>query len=131
MAGREDDQPVRVLLQGWIALTVAIAVAVAVLPGIDVDGGVLTYLWIAALFAFVNLLLGPILRLLSAPLILITLGLFALVINALLFAITAWLSSALSVDGFFSALVAAVIVSVVSAVLGAIMDHRRRATAMA
>ena len=117
----------RILFQGWIALTAAIALAVALLPGVDVDGGVLTYLWIAALFALVNLLLGPILRLLAAPVILVTLGLFSLVVNAALFAITSWLSSSLSVDGFFSALFASVIVSIVTALLGTIIDHRRTA----
>ena len=119
----------RVFVEGWIALTAAIAIAVALLPGVTVDGGVLAYLWIAALFALVNLLLGPILRLLAAPVILITLGLFSLVINALLFSITSWLSDALSVDGFFSALLAAIVVSIITAVLGAIIEHARPAHA--
>jgi putative membrane protein len=121
-----DDAHVRIFLVAWLILAVAIGIAVAVVPGVSVDGGVLTYLWIAALFAIVNLLLGPILRLLTAPLIIITLGLFAFVVNAVLFAITAWLSSKLAVDSFGDALLAALVISLVSWVLGIIVDVARR-----
>jgi putative membrane protein len=117
---------VRIFLVGWLILAVAIGIAVAVVPGVSVDGGVLTYLWIAALFAVVDILLGPILRLLTAPLILLTLGLFAFVVNAVLFVITAWLSSKLSVDGFGDALLAALIISLVAWVLGIVVDVARR-----
>ena len=48
-----------------------------VVPGVSVDGGFFAYLWIAALFAIINVTIGPVLRLLSAPLFLITLGLLA------------------------------------------------------
>jgi putative membrane protein len=117
---------VRIFLVGWLILAVAIGIAVAVVPGVSVDGGVLTYLWIAALFAVVDILLGPILRLLTAPLILLTLGLFAFVVNAVLFVITAWLSSKLSVDGFGDALLAALVISLVAWVLGIVVDVARR-----
>ena len=116
----------RIFLVGWLVLAVAIGIAVAVVPGVNVDGGVLTYLWIAALFAIVNILLGPILRLLTAPVIILTLGLFAIVVNAVLFAITAWLSSKLSVDNFGDALLAAIVIGVVSWLLGVVLDVARR-----
>jgi putative membrane protein len=121
-----DDSHVRIFLVGWLVLAVAIGIAVAVVPGVSVDGGVLTYLWIAALFAVVDILLGPILRLLTAPLLLLTLGLFAFVVNAVLFVITAWLSSKLSVDGFGDALLAALVISLVAWVLGIVVDVARR-----
>jgi putative membrane protein len=117
---------VRIFLVGWLVLAVAIGIAVAVVPGVNVDGGVLTYLWIAALFAIVNILLGPILRLLTAPVIILTLGLFAIVVNAVLFAITAWLSSKLSVNNFGDALLAAIVIGVVSWLLGVVVDVARR-----
>jgi putative membrane protein len=117
---------VRRLLGSWLILTLAIAIAVSLVPGVDVDGGWTSYFWIAVLFGLANAVLGPVLRLLTAPLILVTLGLFALVVNGLLFSLTSWLSDSLSVDGFLSALLAAAVVSLVDAVLQALWRPGRR-----
>ena len=68
-------------------------------------GEVGTYLWVALLFAVVNTLVGPVIRLLSLPFVVLTLGLFLLVINAALLGITAAVSDRLQVDGFFAAVV--------------------------
>ena len=102
----------------WAATAVALAVAAALVPSVDIDGGVGTLLWVALLFGLVNGLIGPLLRLISLPLTLVTFGLFGLVINGALLAITAGLSDALDVGGFLSTIVAAVVISVVAAVLG-------------
>lgn len=102
----------------WVATAVALAVAAALIPSIDIDGGVGTLLWVALLFGLVNGLIGPLLRLISLPLTLVTFGLFGLVINGVLLALTAGLSDALDVGGFLATIVAAVIISVVTAVLG-------------
>jgi putative membrane protein len=115
----------RRLLASWLILTFSIAVAVAVVPGVDVDGGVTSYLWIAVIFGLANALIGPVLRLLTAPLILVTLGLFALVVNAILFAFTSWLSDSLSVDDFWAALFAAVLIGVADAVLNFVLRPGR------
>jgi putative membrane protein len=104
-----------------VILAVAIALTSWLLPGINVSGGVLTYLWIAVLFALVNGILGPVLHFIALPLTAITLGLFALVVNAGLLAIVAWLSSDLSIDGFFPAFFAAILISVFETVLGLIL----------
>lgn len=102
----------------WVATAVALAVAAALIPSVDIDGGVGTLLWVALMFGLVNGLIGPLLRLVSLPLTLVTFGLFGLVINGALLALTAGLSDALDVGGFLSTIVAAVIISVVTAVLG-------------
>ena len=102
----------------WAATVVALAVAAALIPSVDIDGGVGTLLWVALLFGLVNGLIGPLLRLISLPLTLVTFGLFGLVINGALLAITAGLSDALDVGGFLATIVAAVIISIVTAVLG-------------
>ena len=102
----------------WMATAVALAVAAALIPSVDIDGGVGTMLWVALLFGLVNGLIGPLLRLISLPLTLVTFGLFGLVINGALLALTAGLSDALDVGGFLATIVAAVIISVVTAVLG-------------
>lgn len=114
------------LLIRWGVLAVAVGLAAAVVPGVHLYGGIGTTLWVALLFGLVNAVLGPVLRLLTLPLTLLTLGLFALVVNALLVAITAWLSDKLDVDGFFSAFLAALVISLVSAVANRVVGKGRR-----
>jgi putative membrane protein len=109
-----------------VAEAIAIWVATALVPGIHVLGGVGTYLWIAVLFGVVNAVIGTILRLLTLPLILLTLGLMSFAITVGMLALTAALSSKLEIDGFWSAVGAAFVVAIVSAVIEGIT--RRVAT---
>ena len=106
----------------------ALWVATLVVPGISVrETGepvtqVVTYLALGLLFGLVNLLVRPVVKLLSLPLYVLTLGLFSLVVNALMLELTSWLSRStpltLEVDRFFwSAVLGAVVISVVSWVL--------------
>jgi len=108
------------LILVWLVVAVAIGVTAWLAPSVEIDGGVLALLGVAAIFGLVNALVGPVLHLISLPLTVITFGLFALVINAVLLAITAGLSDALEVGGFFSVLVAALIISIISTVVGMI-----------
>ena len=103
----------RILLR-LVVLACAIGLTTWLLPDVDVDGGVFTYLWIALLFAAVNAVLGPILHLIALPITALTLGLFALVVNAALLGITALLTDDLDIDGFFTAVVAALLISLFS-----------------
>lgn len=105
------------LLLRWAVLTLAVWLAAYVVPGVDVHGGFWTYVWVALLFGLVNAILGPFLRLLALPFTLLTLGLFALVVNGVLVAVTAGLSEKFSVGGFFGAFLAALVISLVSMVL--------------
>jgi len=116
----------RKLLIRWAVLTAAVWVAAAVVPGVHVRGGMLTYIWVALLFGLVNAVLGPILRVVTLPFTILTLGLFALVVNAALVAITAGLSSKFDVGGFFSAFLAALVISLVSALANRFSSGRRR-----
>jgi putative membrane protein len=108
-----------------VVVALAIALTEALVPGIDVNGGVLTLLWIALLFTVVNLVLKPIATLISFPLIVLTLGLFALVVNTAMLGITAWLTSSLNIDGFWPAFWGALIISVVVAVAEAVLSPER------
>jgi putative membrane protein len=83
----------------------------------------ITFVWLALLFAVVNAILGPIFRLLSLPFILLTVGLFYLVINAALLGITAALSSRLDVQGFVPAVVGGLILAVASWVFDRVLDR--------
>src|ERR1700757_4089256 len=91
-----------------------IAIVTRIVPGINVSGGFGWYIWIALIFSVVNLILGPIFRLLSLPLIVLTLGLFLLIINAALLGITAALTSHLSVDTFGAAVLGGLLIAVFS-----------------
>lgn len=93
----------------------AFAIAASILDGMDVSGGVVSYLWIAILFGIVNVFIGTIVRLLTLPLTIMTLGLFSIVVNALLLEITDALTSDLSIDKFFwTAIWGALIISIAS-----------------
>ena len=104
-------------LVNWLALTAAVWAATALVPGIEVTGGVLTYLAVSILFGFVNALLGPLLLLVALPLSVFTLGSIALVVNSVLLALTAGLSENLSVGGLGSVILGTLVISVVTTVL--------------
>lgn len=112
---------VKALLITWLVLAVAIALAAAILPSVEVDGGFFAILGVALVFGLVNALIGPVLRFISIPLTLITFGLFALVVNGILLALTAGLSSSLDVGGFFATIVAALLISIFSTLIGLVV----------
>ena len=105
------------LLLRWAVLAVAIWLATAVVPGVTVSGGWGTYLWVALLFGLINAVIGPVLKLLALPLTILTLGLFALVVNAALLGLTAKITERLDIDGFWSAVFGALVISLVSMAL--------------
>jgi putative membrane protein len=104
---------------------IALYVAVALVPGIDLVAGStqpwLAYLLLGLVFGLLNALLRPLLTLLTCPLIILTLGLFTLVINTLLFYLTGWIGRifgwGFTVDNIISAFLGALVVSVVSILL--------------
>ncbi|MGZ4431650.1 MAG: phage holin family protein [Trebonia sp.] len=115
---------IRLFIQ-WVLLAAAIALTAWLLPGFNVAGGFWTYMWVAFLFSLVNVILGPILHLISLPLTIITFGLFALIVNTALVAITAWISSDLSIDGFFPAFFAAILISIFESILRILVPQPR------
>ena len=109
---------------------VAVWVATLIVGGVDVTadstgGKIATLVVVGALFGLVNATIKPVAKLLSLPLLVLTLGLFALVINALLFWLTAavsgWLGAPFEVDGFWAAFWGAIVVSVVSWLLSIVV----------
>ena len=110
---------VRLILNG-----LAIIIAAWLLPGIHISSS-LSALLAGVILGFVNAIVRPVLFFLTLPLTLLTLGLFIFVLNAICFALTAWLVPGFSVDGFFSALVGALLVSVVSWILNGLVVGRR------
>jgi putative membrane protein len=89
-------------------------IATLVVPGITVDGGVATYLWVALLFGLINSIFGSIIKVLTFPVSIVTFGLFLFVVNAAMLSLTARWSEKLEVTGFWSALFASLIISVIT-----------------
>ena len=99
----------------------ALWVAARFVPGIDLTADIWQILLIALVFGLINTFLKPILKILSLPVILLTLGLFAIIVNVILLAITAGLMDGLTIDGFLPALLGSIVISIVSAILNAII----------
>jgi putative membrane protein len=114
----------------WLALRLVVLAAIIdltahIVPGIHVHGGFGWLLWVAVIFSVVNLILGPLFHLLSLPFIILTLGLFLLVVNAALLAITAGLSSHLDIDNFGSAVLGGLLIAVFSWLAEVLLPLRR------
>ncbi len=104
-------------LTNWLILTGAVWVATWVVPGIDVRGGIATYLLLSVLVGLVNAVLGPLVHWLVGSRSWIRVGGSALLVNGLLLATTAGLSANLDVDGFGSAVAGALVVAVAGTLL--------------
>ena len=110
------------LLIRWAVLAAAFAITAWLLDGVDVSGGFWGYIWVSALFGIVNVLIGTILRILTLPLMLLTLGLFSIIVNALLLQIVDGISDNFTIDEFWwTAIWAAIILSIVSVILDMIV----------
>jgi len=107
------------LLIRWAALAFSMWIATLIVPGIKVDGGVTTYLWVALLFGLINSVLGSLIKVLTFPVSIVTFGIFLLVVNAAMLSLTARWSDKLDVDGFWSALFASLIISVITSIFKA------------
>jgi putative membrane protein len=107
----------------------ALWVAVQLVDGIEHRGSWWSLLFVALVFGVLNASVRPLLKLLSIPLLIVTLGLFIFVINAVMLRLTSWVSGLLSlgfhVDGFWPALFGGLVVSVVSLLLSLFTGARR------
>ena len=111
-----------VFLISWAILAVAFAITSWLVPGMDVSGGVGGYIWVSALFGIVNAIIGTILRILTLPLTLVTLGLFSIIVNAILLNITDRLTDHLTIDEFWwTAIWAAIVLSLVGVILNVLV----------
>jgi putative membrane protein len=109
----------------------ALWVATRLVPGVTFQGGGVAFLGVALTFGVINAFIRPVAKILTFPLILLTLGLFALVVNGLMLWLTSSLSSSLGlgfhVTGFWPAFWGALVVSIVSTLLSLmIADSSRR-----
>ena len=125
------------ILLRLIVNAVALLITAWIVPGIHLGAagphptrdGWVTLLIVALIFGLVNVVIRPIIIILSLPLTIITLGLFTFVINAFMLLLTSWIAQGMDlgfrIDGFLPALLGALIVSVVSFVLSRALKPRR------
>ena len=109
----------------WLVNAAALWVATRLVPGVTYAGGWLPLLGVALVFGVVNAFIRPVAKILTFPLIILTLGLFSFVVNGLMLWLTSALSGALDlgfhVGGFWAAFFGALVVSLVSTLLSMLM----------
>ncbi len=117
----------------WAIIAVALWVTTLVVPGIDVTAqtttrGILTIIAVALIFGLVNAIIKPIIKVIGCLFYVLTLGLIALVVNALLFLLTDWLAGVLklpfNVDGFWPAFWGAIVMGILTWAISLVIPDR-------
>lgn len=116
------ESRMRNLIFRLVINAVAIYVAARVVTGIELVGTWVDVAVVALVFGLINALVKPIVKLITLPLLFLTLGLVTFVINAAMLGLTAALTDRLSVDGFLPALIGSIVISVVSMILSVLLD---------
>lgn len=111
------------LLLRWLIMAVSIMAAAYVIPGVVVSG-FFSALWVALFLGIVNVLIKPILLLVTLPINILTLGLFTFVINALLILLASSVIKGFMVNGFWAAMLFSIVLSIVNYVLSHIVGAR-------
>jgi putative membrane protein len=105
----------------WAINALALYAAVLIVPGIEFRGEWTGVLWLALISGLLNALVRPVLKFLTCPLIILTLGFFTVFINTVMFLLTSRIGQALgigiTVDGFWSAFLGSLVISIVSVVM--------------
>ena len=105
----------------WVLTAAALMLVAYLMPGIEVSGFG-TALIAALVMGLVNMLIRPLVALLTLPLNILTLGLFSFIINAMMFALVAWLVPGFEVTSFLAALVGAILMALITALVGRLAD---------
>ena len=116
----------------WLINTIAIMLAIRFVPGITYTDSLWGILLVGIIFGLVNTLIRPFIKLLTLPLLILSLGLFTFIINAMMLSLTSWISGQFSlgfhVEGFKPAFWGALIISLVSMVLSCLMPSEKTKT---
>ena len=111
----------------WGINALALFAAIRLVPGISLSGSWISVVWLALIFGLINALLRPLLKLLTCPLILLTLGLFTFVLNTFLFWLTSVVGRGVGIPMtiappvFWNAFLGAIIVSLVSIAMSLVL----------
>lgn len=116
----------------WAINAIALYMAILILPGIELNSGPVSVIWLALIFGLVNALLRPLISILTCPLILLTLGLFTLVINTFMFWLTSVIGQSFGLElliadpVWWNAFLGGLIVSIVSVVMTLILKDEMK-----
>ncbi len=106
------------LLIKWIIFALSLLFVAWIIPGIELTG-FMAALWAVLMMGIVNIFIKPVLVLLTIPINIVTLGLFSIVINALLFWLVSKIVSGFEVKGFIAALIGSILLSIITTLLSA------------
>ncbi|MDR2018169.1 MAG: phage holin family protein [Syntrophobacterales bacterium] len=109
------------ILLKWLVMTVSIALAASVIPGVML-AGFWSALWVALFLGIVNALLRPIFILITLPINILTFGLFTFVINATLVLLVSSVIKGFHVSGFWAAMFFSVVLSIINYILSRILE---------
>ena len=115
----------RALIIGWVSNVIALFVAAWLLSGISYGDDWWTLFLAAAIFTVANYYVRPLLRFLSIPFIIVTLGLFLILINVFMLYLTDWLVPGFEISTFWWGVLGAIIVSIVNMLLGLVLPDPR------
>jgi putative membrane protein len=114
------------LLAQWVLNAVSLLIVTRVVPGFQIHGGFRVALIAALVIGLVNVTLGALLKLLTFPLAFVTFGLFFLVINAFMLEFASSFVKGFSVDGFWHAFLAAILLAVMHKLWDALLSDKRK-----
>lgn len=110
----------------WLINTIAIMIAIKFVPGITFTGEWWGILLTGIIFGFINAVIRPLVKLFTLPLLILSLGLFTFIINAMMLGITSWISERLNlgfyVEGFKAAFLGALIISLITLILSCLVN---------
>lgn len=115
---------IRFILQ-ILANTIALAIAAFFVPQITFKGDLIDYLVVGVILAVANLIIKPILKIISAPLIFITLGLFMIIINTIILFGVDWFVEELTITGFWGYFWGVIIISIINAIIVGSIKKKR------
>ncbi|KAB7788243.1 phage holin family protein [Bifidobacterium cebidarum] len=120
----------KAFISRWLVLTVAAAVMVAVLPGMEAVGEppILGIAAFALFMALINASIKPVIHLLALPFTILSFGLFALILNWLFMELASWLAFSIFdvgviIDGFWWSVIGSIIMSIVSSIVGSVIGE--------
>ncbi len=119
------------LLFRFIVNAIALYLIAKYVPGFNHDAGIWTAIIAAVIFGLVNAVIGPILRLITLPLTVVTLGLFSFVVNYILFALTVWITPGLHTTGEINPWLANLYGAIIMTIVSTIMHQTSRSEASA
>ncbi len=117
----------------WIATAIAVGAAVWIVPGITAVGSdsTIAVIVMALVLSLINISVKPIMQAISLPITVLTLGIFYLIVNALMLELAAWaatglFASGIAIDGFGSAFLGSIVISIVSALVNGLLGGNEK-----